>query len=319
MKLSIVIPCYNSENTIKSVISDLSQSLDKIGELDYEIICVNDCSKDNTFVAISEVVKDNNAVIGIDLAHNSGQHNALMVGFQYVTGDYVMACCDDGQSPIEKIEEMLQKIEEGFDVVSVRYISRQKRSLFRDFGTYINGKVTRWLIEMPQDVDFSIDFMAKKFVIDEIVKYSGPYSYIPGLIFRTTQKVCNVEAIQHDREAGQSGYTLKKLIMLLLNGFTAFSLKPLRLVFGAGIFCWICMILMFVISLLLKIFGGTVAWGTIFMIGCMLFLSAITMISLGIIGEYVGRIYMCLNKMPQAVIRPSCNGVFEKQENETLI
>ena len=146
-KLSVVIPCYNSEQFLSGTVDKLKAILK---DYEYEIILVNDCSKDKTIDVITSIVSQNENVIGIDLAHNTGQHNATMAGFHYVSGDYVITCADDGQSPMERWPEMVEALDEGYDVSTVRFEDRGKRSLFRGFGSWMSKMFGNWLIERPE-------------------------------------------------------------------------------------------------------------------------------------------------------------------------
>lgn len=307
MKISIVIPCYNSSNTIEKVVADIKKVLESLEKNNYEIVLVNDCSYDNTFEKIRKITEEDKNILGIDLAHNSGQHNAIMAGMRYTTGDYVMICTDDGQSPIEVLNEMIDLLESGKDAVCVKYNQRKQRNFFRGLGTRADTLVARWLIEQPREIDFSIDFIAKRFVIDELLRYKGPYCYISGLLFRTTNNVGNVVATQKNRKAGESGYTLKKLLKLWLNGFTAFSVKPLRISTFVGILFAFSGFIMTFIIILRKLLGIQVQAGWSSIIIILLIMGGLIMIMLGLIGEYLGRIYMCLNNSPQYVIKETIN------------
>jgi Glycosyltransferases involved in cell wall biogenesis len=307
MRISIVIPCYNSEDSIEGVVDNIKHTLNTSKRMDYEIVLVNDCSNDNTFEKIKKIAKANINILGISLAYNSGQHNAILAGMRYTSGEYIMVCNDDGQTPFEAIDEMIEQLEQGRDAVCIKYVRRKQRNIFRKIGTKADALVANWLIEQPRNIEFSIDFIAKRFVINELIKYNGPYCYMSGLLFRTTKNVGNVMAVQRERKAGQSGYTLKKLLKLWMNGFTAFSIKPLRISAKIGsFFCFIG----FAITIVLvfqKIAGLQVDFGWTFLSIIILVSSGLIMILLGLIGEYVGRIYMCLNSSPQFVIKETVN------------
>lgn len=307
MKISIVIPCYNSSNTIEKVVTDIKSVLKSLGIINYEIILVNDCSNDNTFEKIREIASMDSDILGINLAHNSGQHNAIMAGMNYTSGDYVMVCSDDGQSPIEALNEMIKQLDQGKDAVCIKYEQRKQRNFFRQLGTYADALVAEWLIEQPKEIDFSIDFIAKRFVIDELLRYKGPYCYISGLLFRTTKNIGNILAVQKDRKSGKSGYTLKKLLKLWLNGFTAFSVKPLRISAFVGCVFAFSGFIMTLFILLRKLLGIPVQAGWSSIIIILLITGGLIMIMLGLIGEYLGRIYMCLNNSPQYVIKETVN------------
>lgn len=306
MKISVVIPCYNSEKSIKDVVYKTKKAIQQMQGYDYEFVLVNDCSNDGTFDEIRKLALEDCHIIGLNLANNTGQHNAIIAGFHYVTGDYVMVCCDDGQTPSEMMQEMIVKLDE-CDVVCVNYENRPTQGIFRKLLGSMNDRAVRWLIEMPDSIEFSIDFMAKRFVIDEMKNYDGPYGYLLGLMFRTTQKVGNVSAPQHQRKEGKSGYTIKKLVRLWVNQFTTFSIKPLRISAMIGFLSAIvgCVLAIFILGRKCMGFDVQLGWSSLMVV--MLISSGILMVILGIIGEYLGRIYMCINKMPQYVIKEALN------------
>lgn len=226
---SVVIPCYNSEKTIGSVVKELEETLAQMGR-SYEIVLVADGCRDNTFGVISQLAREKKNIVAINLAKNSGQYPALMAGFKYASGDLVATCEDDGQTDVTAYPKMIEKLEkEGLDVVSVVYESREQPSLFRRLGTRIAVAMSRAMIKKPAGVGFSITFVARRFVIEKMIEYDQPYPFIEGLVFRTTQNVGNIKSVQKGRIAGHSGYNLRKLFELWLNGFTSFSIKPLRL------------------------------------------------------------------------------------------
>ncbi len=303
IELSIVIPCYCASNNIRSVIEEIDKTL-KNRKIVYEVILVNDASPDDTYDVISRLTEERTNIVSIDLAKNSGQHAALMAGFQYAKGNIVATFEDDGQSEAELLTVMLDKMEEGYDIVTPHYIKRVQPSLFRRFGSKCERFMEDWLIEKPNGVYVSIYFMARKFVIEELCKYDQPYPYISGLILRSTSHIASVEGgVQKGRIGGNSGYNLKKLFSLWVNGFTAFSIKPLRISIVIGALFAVLGIIGCIVVVIKKIYGYGVMLGWSSVIAIMLFMFGIVLIVLGMIGEYVGRSYMCINKTPQYLIR----------------
>lgn len=303
MDVSIVIPCYNSERNIEAVIESLDRVFISM-KLEFECILVNDCSKDRTFEVIAQLAQNRKNIIAIDLAKNSGQHAALMAGFHYAKGDVVVTCEDDGQTNIDVFPEMYRKIKSGYDVATLRMTDRGRRSLFRKFGTKAVNILNRTLIYSNKDKPVTIIFMAKKFVIDELIKYDQPFPYLIGLVSRTTCNIAEVDSIQKDRSTGRSGYNLKKLLNLWLNGFTAFSIKPLRVSVVLGVISSLLGLVMAVVVIIRKlVLTNDVGAGWTSIIAVMLIMSGIILAVLGMIGEYIGRIYLCINQTPQYVIR----------------
>lgn len=301
-KLSFVIPCYGSELTLEEVIRELIDTVHNKSEYEYEIILVNDCSPDNVSKKISLLCQKYNNIISIDLARNFGQHAALMAGYSYCTGEIVISLDDDGQTPIDEVFSLIDKLGEGYDVVYGSF-SEKKHNSFRNFGSHINDLMAEVLIDKPKDLKVSSYFVARKFIIDEILKYKNSYPYILGLILRSTRNICDVQVNHRRRIHGTSGYSFKKLLSLWLNGFTAFSVKPLR---SATIIGFICALIGFLFgsyTVIHKLLNPSTPAGYSSLMAVILFIGGMIMLMLGLIGEYIGRIYISINNSPQYVIR----------------
>lgn len=303
MKISMVIPCYNSEKTIEHVVNEIMDIFKQLS-YEYEIVLINDCSKDDTWKKIQELCESHKHIIGIDFAKNAGQHAAVMAGFHKVSGDIVMSCDDDGQTPSENIPLLIEKLlNENYDVVCAKYVEFEKKRVTRRIGTKLNSWMANWLIERPAGVETCLFMAAKRYVIDEICNYVNPYPYIGGLLLRTTHNIGNVEMMQHARRAGNSGYSLRKLIRLWLNGFTAFSIKPLRVSSILGMSMAALGFIYGIIIIIRKFLTPSIQTGWSSTMIILLIAFGIILIVLGIIGEYLGRIYMCINNTPQYVVR----------------
>lgn len=314
-QVSFVIPCYNSEKTIGAVIEETKEKMQELSEFEYEIILVNDCSRDNTFAVIKELSEKNDRIIGIDLARNFGQHAALMAGFHHVKGDYVICLDDDGQMPIESIGDMLKLLKENVDVVQGKY-EGAKQNLFRRLGSRVNAKMNEWLLSKPKDLEMNSFWGAKRFIIDEVIRYEGAYPYIGGLVLRATRNIKNIEVKHRARTAGRSGYTFGKLLFLWVNGFTAFSEKPLRIASVCGVLCAFAGLLFAFISVIRKILNPNILVGYSSLIAVILFMGGMIMMMLGILGEYIGRMYICMNRSPQYVIREVIESKGQEKERK---
>lgn len=302
MDISIVIPCYRSGENIRKVVSRIDEVLTK-EDLSYEIIMVNDGSPDNTFEIIDDIASKRTNTLAIDLARNKGQHAALMAGFHYAQGDYIITHEDDGQSDAAYIPQMVEKLIAGYDVAALTFTDRGKRSLFRRFGSFVEETTSEWMIPRPKGIYVPIFFAAKRFVIEEVLKYDQPFPYLEGLILRSTYNIALVEGNQKERMDGASGYTLTKLIRLWLNGFTSFSIMPLRLATVLGFsFAGVGVLMGLYIAFRKLIHHHTVP-GWTSTVSSMLLMFGLVLTMLGLIGEYVGRIYMCINKTPQFLVR----------------
>lgn len=308
-KLSFVIPCYSSEKTIEPVVSDIITTVKNKNP--YEVICVNDCSPDGVYTVLEKLSLENKNIKVVNLAKNFGQHNAMMAGYHHVTGDIVITLDDDGQTDPKVCYKLIEAIDDDTDVVYARYPSK-KHNIFRNFGTWMSKMMKIWLCDWPKTLTGSSYFAAKRFIIDEIKKYENPYTFPTGLIIRVTRKVKNVDIEHHAREFGKSGYTFKKLLNLWLNGFTQFSVKPLRIsTFIGGIFA-LCGFIFALATVIRKLVHPEILVGYSSIMCVLLFIGGMLMIMLGLIGEYIGRIYICLNKAPQYVIRNTLNIEDEK-------
>lgn len=314
MDISFVIPCYCSGDNINSVINDIDMVM-KSEKLSYEIIMVNDGSPDDTFSRIEEIAKMHPNSCAIDLARNGGQHAAIMAGFNYAKGKIIVTCEDDGQTDVSILPNLIQKLDEGYDVAAPRYLERGKRSCFRKIGTFCAQMMAKWMIPRPKGVIVPIFFAAKRFVIKETIKYNQPYPYIEGLILRTTFNIALVDAKQNDRIDGHSGYTFKKMLSLWLNGFTSFSIKPLRLSVVLGLITSFVGFIFGLLIVLNKIINPTVLMGWTSIVAVLLFMFGILFIILGLLGEYIGRIYLCINRTPQYIVRQVKSNNFENREH----
>ena len=302
--ISFVIPCYRSTQTLPGVIKEIQDTMDKLNKYTYEILLINDCSPDDTFETIRNICGENDNVLGINLAKNFGQHSALMAGFHHMKGDIVVCLDDDGQTPADEVDKLLSKIEEGADVVYAKY-TQKHHSGFRNWGSHVNELMTRVMLGKPKELFLSSYFAARRFVVDEMLNYKGAYPYVIGLVLRTTKNIVNVEVNHRDRQAGSSGYTFKKLFGLWVNGFTAFSVKPLRIATMTGAICAFAGFAYGIYTIIKKVFiqPPELVVGFSALMSVLVFMGGMLMLMLGLVGEYIGRMYISMNNSPQYVIR----------------
>lgn len=313
--VSFVIPCYRSAQTIGRVVEEIDAAMDGLPQYRYEIVLVNDCSPDDTFAAICALCENRKDICGVNLARNFGQHAALMAGFRYVHGDIMVCLDDDGQTPAEEVGKLLGRLEEGYDVVYAKYAHKQ-HSGFRNFGSKINELMTRIMLGKPKELYLSSYFAARRFVVEEMLRYTNPYPYVIGLALRTTKNIANVEVSHREREVGTSGYTIGKLLGLWFNGFTAFSIKPLRIATALGCLTACAGFLYGIYTVIKKFVNPNVPIGFSAMMAALVFIGGMIMLMLGLIGEYIGRIYISLNNSPQYVIRECVNGETGAEEGK---
>ena len=302
MKISFVIPCYRSEHMIGKVVEEIKTTMEGMPQYTYEVVLINDCSPDNTFGAIKALAEQYSFIKGINLARNFGQHAALMAGFRHVTGDVVVCLDDDGQTPANEVGKLLAGIEEGSDVVYAQYETK-KHSAFRNFGSWMNDMMTRVMLGKPKDLHITSYFAAKRFVVESMLAYEKSYPYIIGLVLRATKNITNVPVNHRSREIGASGYTMKKLLGLWFNGFTAFSILPLRIATVVGSSCAGVGFLYGIYTIIKRLVNPEVPMGFSALMSAIVFFGGMMMVMLGLVGEYVGRIYISINNSPQYVIR----------------
>lgn len=309
-KISFVIPCYRSEGSIGHVVAEIDGKMQEMSDYEYEVILVNDCSPDHTLEALrslcAEKPSGNGVRKAISFSRNFGQHSALMAGLRVSAGDYVVCLDDDGQTPACEVDKLIGKLEEGFDAVYAKY-EHKHHSTFRNAGSKVNELMTRIMLEKPKELFISSYFAVRRFVVEDMIRYENSYPYVIGLVLRSTKNITNVVVNHRDREQGNSGYTMKKLLGLWFNGFTAFSVKPLRIATALGSICAAIGFLYGIYTIIKKFVNPDVPMGFSSTMAAIVFFGGMIMLMLGMIGEYIGRIYISLNNSPQYVIRERIN------------
>lgn len=309
MKISFVIPCYRSASTLPKVVEEIKVTMSDMKREDYEIILVNDCSPDNTYEVIEKLASEDEKIKGLSLAKNFGQHSALMAGFSQVTGDITVCLDDDGQTPANEVGKLIEAVENGADVAYARY-SNKKHSPFRNFGSWINDLMARVMLGKPKDLYVSSYFAARRFVVEEMKKYTYAFPYVIGLVLRTTKNIVNVDINHRSRMEGESGYTFGKLISLWFNGFTAFSVKPLRIATATGIIAAVLGFLYGIYTIIKKIWirPDELVIGFSALMSAVVFMGGLILVMMGLVGEYMGRMYISMNNSPQYVISKRTDG-----------
>ena len=306
MLVSVIIPCYRSERTIGKVVRLTKGELERAGHA-CEFVLVNDCSPDGTFAEIARLAAEGLPVTGIDLARNFGQHAALMAGMRHASGDVVLLMDDDMQTHPSQVAALLCGLDDPrLDVVFARYPERREK-LWRRLGSAF----TRWSLRVMAGVPAGIvpsSFVAMRSgVARAVVEYTGPFPFVTGLIFQSTSRVGDIPIEHFDREEGESGYTLRSLVRLwstILN----FSLVPLRIasLVGAAMgIVGLCAALFLVVR---KLVVPDIAIGWSSMMVTTLVCSGLIILFMGVVGEYVGRIFMTANRAPQYVVREQVGG-----------
>ena len=305
MKLSFVIPCYRSENTVVHVLEEIKEKMTERPDYAYEVITVNDNSPDHVLEVLPDYAASHDFLKVIDLTRNFGQHAAMMAGLSQTSGDQIVFLDDDFQCPVDRLWDLLEPLRQGYDVAYAQYaFDDRKESFFRVLGSRLNDAMMCSLLDKPKNLRVTNFIALKSFIAEEILQYKNPYPYIDGLLLRSTQNIAVVPMEDRERLNGSSTYTIFKLFALFFSGFTAFSIKPLRIatIVGTGTsvlgFLWGIIIIIRKLLYPLEIDAGYSS-----IMAVILFIGGMIMIMLGICGEYIGRIYISLNSSPQYVIR----------------
>lgn len=306
--ISFVIPCYRSEQTIEKVVAEIRETVALKEGYDYEIIAVNDCSPDNVYDVLKSLAKNDEKIKVINFAKNMGKHAAVMAGYSVVSGDYVVNLDDDFQSPVNQLWSLMDLVErDECDCASAEYFVK-KESWFKRMGSNLNLFMSEIMLDKPKNLRLENFSVLKSFVAKEMTNYKNPYPYLEGLVFRVTKRVKTIKMEQRGRgDDNASGFTLKKSISLIVNGLTAFSVKPLRIASVCGVLFATIGFVYGIYTIIHKILNPEVLMGYSSMLAILLFATGLIMLMLGLIGEYLGRIYICLNDSPQYVIKDTIN------------
>ena len=301
-ELSLVIPVYNGSRTIGALVEHTTKIF---GSTSFEIVLVNDGSEDDSEKVCAQLaVKFPQNVTFVHLSRNFGEHSAVLVGFTEARGRYIAVLDDDGQNPPEEVVRMLDELKrKNYDVVYGHYIEK-KHSWFRNLGSRFNDRIATLMLHKPKDLYLSSFKVMNRFLINEIIKYHGPFPYTDGLIYRVTRNIGQIPVEHRASVSGPSRYTFRKLVRLWLNMFLNFSIKPLRISVYVGLFASCLSIVALVAILIDKLWitpNLTVGIPTV--LGSVVFFSGIQLMILGLVGEYLGRLYLDQTGTPQYIVR----------------
>lgn len=315
MLYSVVIPCYKSDQTIEHVVNQTREEMVRLGRGNVEFVLVNDCSPDGgkTIARLKEMAEVQKDVKVINLAKNSGQHNALMAALRHAKGDVIIGMDDDGQTHPSQLGKLFEALEQGYDLV-YGYYPDKKHNWFRNLGSRFNDLTVNAMIKKPKDVRTSSYFVVRKFVRDYAIQYTGPYTYLLGLFMRCTQNIASVPVKHFEREVGESNYTLKALIGLW-SDIIGFSVIPLRIATIAGFLFSGVGIIAAVVVFIMKMVRPDMSMGWPSLMCAISFFFGLNFMFLGMIGEYLGRLFLSMNREPQYVIKEMYN-IEEKEDLE---
>jgi undecaprenyl-phosphate 4-deoxy-4-formamido-L-arabinose transferase len=301
MITSIVIPVYNSARIIRPLVERLIAVL-RVEAL--QIVLVNDGSVDDSDAACRALsARYPGTVTYVRLSRNFGEHNAVMAGLHHAHGDYMVIMDDDCQNPPEEVPRLIDHAaSQGYDIVYT-YSARKHHHWFRNLGSRLNNRVATFMLEKPPDLYLSSFKCLSRFIVGEILKYRGPYPYVDGLALRCTRNIGTIEVRHEPRREGRSNYTLHKLLRLWLNMFVNFSVVPLRIstLLGlAGSLLGLVLGIQVVVERIARP-DVPVGWASV-MVAILLF-SGVQLVLLGLMGEYLGRLFLTENQTPQFVVR----------------
>ena len=299
--LSFIIPVYNGAETIGPLVRAIEQLVVDGG---HEIVLVNDGSSDATAGICRDLVRTASIPITfVEHARNFGEHNAVLTGWRHARGAYIVNLDDDGQNPpAEALKLWRHAKATGLDVVFGQYEVKQ-HSLWRNFGSWFTNRMTDWAIDKPRGLYLSSFRCVSAFAARQVFDYAGPYPYLDGLLLQVTQRIGTIEVQHEERRAGASGYTLKRLVRLWISAWLNFSVLPLRAATLVGLVTALAGVAAFVVVIWLWLLnrGPQYGWGWI--MATVLVFSGAQLVMLGIIGEYIGRMFLTVNQRPQAVVR----------------
>ncbi len=305
MLISIVIPCYNSEKVIRREVELIIAEFEKNEGYECELVLVNDGSRDDTFGEIRRLGADYPNVCGVNLMRNFGQHNALMAALHYTSGGFVMGMDDDMQTHPSQMFKLIHKLEEGYDLVYGVYPVR-KNSPLKNFTSLLNKVSSRVMLGRPKEIVSSNFWVITSAVRDEVVKYDSFNPYIDAIFYRVTHNIGNVEIEHFKREVGSSNYTFRKLVTLWL-AYWNFSVIPLRVSFYLGLGSAAAGVLIAIWLVINKIMDPDIPVGWSSTVCVMVLFFGLVLLMLGVVGEYLGKIILILNKTPQYIVRETVN------------
>lgn len=316
MLISFIIPCYRSEKTLAAVVQELVDTVTSRPENNYEVFLVNDGSPDKVQDVIEDLCALDPRITGIELASNFGQPNAQLAGYRFAKGNVVVTLDDDGQTPINELYTLIDKLEEGYDAVYASYDQDKKQSFLRRRASAINQSLAHVIYKQPKTVGTSSFSVMRYFLVAEILRYPNPYPANGGIVFLSTRHVISVPVQHRERFSGKSGYSFLRLFKLWTHSLFNFSLIPLRIslvlgtlsAFSGFVYALITLIRRLILNISVSGWASSVILTSV--------IGGIILIMLGIVGEYVGRTFLSLNHLPQYVIRSVSKNNEEPQDRK---
>ena len=306
MLITVAIPCYKSAKTIERVVAEIKTAVTAREGNDYQIVLVNDYPDDDTFDVIRKLCAEDCKIIGVNLSKNFGQTYAKMAALPFVDGDVLVYMDDDGQHPADQIYRLIDKLDEGYDMVYA-YFPHKKHSLFKRLTSKLNSAVLEFNGTKPKGITLSSYCALSRMTVDALKQYKSPFPSIGGFLGGVIKRYANVEMEHRERLEGTSNYTLAKLLKLWFTGFLNFSVKPIRVASSMGFVSAGVGFIYGLYIIIRKLVDPAIAAGYASMIAILLFIGGMIMVMIGLVGEYIGRIFMTVSDQPQYVIRETIN------------
>ncbi len=313
LKLSIVIPVYNSQDCLALLNTEMVKALSNFGP--YELILVNDNSKDKSWEKIKEICAVNKNAIGISLRKNTGQNCAIMAGLNAAKGSFIVIMDDDLQHQPGDIHTLYGECVKGnYDVCFASYFLK-KQKIWKNFGSWLNGKLSEKLLNKPKGLYLSPFKIMKKEVATEILKFKGADPYIDAMILKVTSNIGQLEVKHHERVAGKSNFSFKKSLSIFISHAT-YSVYPLRVLTITGFSSAFISFLVGLAYLAEYLYSQQRVEGWISVILLLIFFGGLMLMSVGLIGEYIARIFLSVNTSSHYFIAETISGK-QLQEQQT--
>jgi glycosyltransferase involved in cell wall biosynthesis len=287
-RYSVVVPVFNSESVVATTVSNTVNFFTTAGH-DYELVLVNDGSKDRSWEIVKSLAKRNRRIKAINLVKNYGQHAAVLCGFRHASGDYVITMDDDMQNPPEEIAHLIRKIDEGYDAVFGK-VTIKHHPLIRRLGSKLVGYLHTKVFGKPKDISLTNFRIIRRSVVRRILQYKTHYPYIPGLILMFAGTLANVPVEHRERLHGKSNYTAERIARLMLTLLFSYSSYPLRLLSATSFFVSFISFSVGVFFLLKALLVGSRVQGWSSLVVLIAFFNCFTTVLLGMFGEYLWRI-----------------------------
>lgn len=297
-EISIVVPVYYSEDCLEELAKQVAANV----SVSYELILVDDGSKDRSWEVIENLTSHDENVLGIRLRRNYGQDNAIMAGLRSVRGNYVVIMDDDLQHSPADIMKLYEACRQDSDVCYANFETFH-HSLWKRLGSRLNGKMAEMMLDKPSDIYLSPFKILRRDLVDEICNHTGPYPYVDGILLALTNHITQIDLEHQDRFAGESTYSVLQSIRVWCRHATGFSVTPLRLATLGGALVASMGFCFGVYSLVEYFIKGGEVLGWSSLVCAILLFGGINLMCTGMVGEYVGRNYMTTNGKPQYSIR----------------